>query len=120
MYKYSTWIVLGFLVFVMNDSGMAQTLAVTSSGVAQEATVGKKIGAVRQMTGTVKTVDLVGKTLNIKNHRSEQIFVISPETKVKKGRVALKLTELRPGAEVLVNYREFDGQKQAGIIKVKP
>ena len=120
MNHYATWIVTGFLVLFMGGTGMAQTLAVPSAGSAPEAVVGKKIGRAHQMNGIVKGVDLAGKTLSIRNHRTEQTFVISPETKLKKGRSVLKLADLQPGTEVLVKYREFDGKKQAGIIKIKP
>ena len=77
------------------------------------------VSAVRQMSGTVKEIDLKAQTLSIKNRRGEQSFSITPETQLKKGRTHLKLAALQPESKVTVSYWDREGKKQASIIKLK-
>ena len=119
MYRILTFLMSGLVGFLLVGTVMAQQLAAGSLEVKPGIATRPQAAAVHQMTGTVKSIDLVDQILSVKNKRGEQNFSITPETRVKKGRVHLKLAELKPGSEVTVKYWLHDGKKQAGSVKLK-
>lgn len=74
---------------------------------------------VRQMTGTVKVIDLVEGTLELKNRRTEKSFSISGDTQFKQGRNRLELKDLKPGTRVIVKYKDLGEINEARIISLK-
>jgi len=120
MHRILTFFVTGLVGLLLIGTAVAQQLAAGSLEPKPAIAARPKAVGLHQMTGTVKGVDLVAQTFNIKNRRGEENFSITPGTQLKKGRVHLKLAELRPGTEVTVKYRDQEGKKQASIIKVNP
>ena len=119
MYRVFAFFASGLVSFLLVGTVVAQQLASGSLEVKPVIDGRLKTVAVRQISGTVKEIDLAAKTFSIKNRRGEQNFMITPETQVKRGRAHLNLAALQSESEVTVTYWDREGKKQASIIKLK-
>jgi hypothetical protein len=118
MFRIAAFLASGFISFVLVGTVVAQQLASTSLEVTPVAEPQLKMATAHHFSGTVKAVDLTAHTISIKGRRGEQSFVISPGTQLKQGRKRLRLDGLRPESKVTVTYRDRDGKKEAGIIRL--
>lgn len=118
MFRIAAFLASGFISFLLVSTVVAQQLASTSLEVRPVADGKIKMATAHHVTGTVKEVDLSGHTFSLKTRRGDQHFVISPGTQLKKGRAKLGIDGLRPESKVTVTYRDSDGKKEAGIIKL--
>jgi hypothetical protein len=94
-------------------------------GTARAQTDGKKnpseSTSSKTVTGEVKSAgpDTVIVTTKEEGRRTERTFVIDSDTKVRKSAKAVKATDLKPGDDVYVRYKEKDGKATAETIGVK-
>ena len=121
MSRIIAFFVSGLVSFFIVGTVVAEKLAATSLESKPAIAVRTEKPKVYQMSGTIKGVDLVGQTIQVKNRRGEKSFSITPETQFKKGRTRLnmKLGELAPGSKIIVKYWDRDGERQASIIKLQ-
>jgi len=119
MYRAFVFFASGLVSFLLVGTVVAQQLTGGSVQVRPVADGRMKAAALHHVSGTVSGVDLVGHTMSVKSRRGDQSFVITPETKLKRGRQNLRMDGLRPESEVTVSYQERDGKWLAHIIKVK-
>lgn len=119
MIRVMMFVMAGIVSFMMVGSVEAKQTPANWLEAKAEVGARPELPSRHQMTGTVKAIDLVDKTFRVKNRRGEKEFLITSETQFKKGRTQLKLAELKPGTRVLVKYWELDGERKAGIIKLK-
>ncbi len=119
MYRIMAFFASGLVSFLLVGTVVAQQLS--SASMETKPIVGGRLNTtvVRQISGTVKEIDLTAQTFSIKNRRGEQSFSITPETLLKRGRTNLKLAALQPESKVTVTYLDREGKKQASIIKLK-
>jgi cytoskeletal protein RodZ len=75
----------------------------------------------KTVTGQVKSAspDTVIVTTKDEGRKAERTFVIDSNTKVKKSEKAVKATDLKPGDDVYVRYKEKGGKATAETIGVK-
>jgi hypothetical protein len=118
MFRIAAFLASGFISFLLVSTVVARQLDATTLQVRPVADGKIKMTGVHHFSGTVKEVDLTAHTFSIKGRRGEQRFVISPETQFKKGREKLRIDGLRPESKVTVTYRDRDGKKEAGIIRL--
>jgi len=118
MFRIAAFFVSGFVSFLLVSTVVARQLDATTLQVRSVADRHITMAAPHRVTGTVKEVDLAAKTFSIKTRRGDQHFVISPETQLKKGREKLRMDGLKAESKVTVTYRDRDGKKVAGIIKL--
>ena len=119
MIRVMTFVMAGLMGFMMIGSVEAKQTPLAWLEAKSEVGARPDLPSRHQMTGTVKVIDLVGKTLRVKNRRGEKEFMITSDTQFKKGRTHLDLADLKPGIRVVVKYWELDGEKKAGIVKLK-
>lgn len=118
MFRIAAFLASGFISFLLVGTVVARQLDSTTLQVRPVADGKIKMAATHRASGTVVEVNLTAHTFSIKNRRGEHHFVISPETQFKKGRKRLELDGLRPESKVTVTYRDRDGKKEAGIIRL--
>jgi hypothetical protein len=118
MFRFVAFLVSGFVSFLLVSTVVARQLDATTLQVRPVADRQLKMNAPHRLTGTVKEVDLAAKTFSIKTRRGDQHFVISTETQLKKGREKMRMDGLRPDSKVTVIYRDRNGKKVAGIIRL--
>ena len=71
-----------------------------------------------KFSGAIKSVDAVAKSIVVVKGKTEKTFVVTAETKITKGKEALKFEDLKAGMNVAVEYKK-DGDKLIAVtIKV--
>ncbi len=63
-----------------------------------------------KFSGAVKGVDAMAKSIAVAKGKVEKSFVVTADTKITKGKEALKLEDLKAGMNVAVEYKK-DGDK---------
>lgn len=63
-----------------------------------------------KFSGEVKTVDAVAKSIVVAKEKAEKSFVVTADTKIAKGKEALKFEDLKAGMKVTIEYKK-DGDK---------
>ena len=113
-----SFLIVACMLTIFSSSVLAQE-AVSALPTAGKSTIEALKGLkLRQHSGVIKEVDLVDHRLVIKNRRGEQIFSMTPETQVKKGRKKFTRNDLKLGVKVTVRYWENKGEKIARIVKL--
>jgi len=78
-----------------------------------------------KFNGEVKNVDAMAKSIAVAKGKVEKSFVVTADTKITKGKEALKFEDLKAGMNVAVEYKK-DGDKliaasiKAGAPKASP
>jgi Cu/Ag efflux protein CusF len=102
--------------------------AITSISLAQEkaapAPAEKKAPVkVKQVTGDVKAVDVVAKTITVtkkvKGEIKETVITVDDKTKITLDKETKTLADVKVGDKVTVKYTEVDGKKVAKSIVIK-
>ncbi len=68
--------------------------------------------------GAIKSVDAVAKSLVVVKGKVEKTFVVTADTKITKGKEALKFEDLKAGMNVGVEYKKEMDKMVAVAIKV--
>ena len=63
-----------------------------------------------KFSGEVKNVDAMAKSIVVAKEKVEKSFVVSADTKIAKGKEALKFEDLKAGMNVTIEYKK-DGDK---------
>ena len=68
--------------------------------------------------GDIKSVDAMAKSIVVAKGKEEKTFMVTADTKIMKGKEALKFEDLKAGMNVAIEYKK-DGDKMiAATIKV--
>jgi len=71
-----------------------------------------------KFSGAIKTVDAVAKSIVVVKGKTEKAFVVTADTKITKGKEALKFEDLKAGMNVVVEYKKEMEKNIAVTIKV--
>jgi len=71
-----------------------------------------------KFSGAIKTVDAVAKSIVVVKGKTEKAFVVTADTKITKGKEALKFEDLKAGMNVIVEYKKEMEKNIAVTIKV--
>jgi Cu/Ag efflux protein CusF len=71
-----------------------------------------------KFSGEVKSVDAVAKSIVIAKAKVEKAFVVTADTKITKGKEALKFEDLKAGLNVGIEYKKEMDKMIAVAIKV--
>jgi hypothetical protein len=64
--------------------------------------------------GDIKSLDAVAKSVVVAKAKKEKTFVVTADTKITKGKDALKFEDLEAGMNVVIKYKE-DGDKNSAV-----
>jgi Cu/Ag efflux protein CusF len=71
-----------------------------------------------KFTGDIKSIDAVAKSIVVAKGKEEKTFATTADTKITKGKDALKFEDLKAGMNVVLEYKK-DGDKNIAVtIKV--
>ena len=71
-----------------------------------------------KFSGAIKSVDAVAKSIVVVKGKTEKTFVVTADTKITKGKDALKFEDLKAGMNVVVEYKKEMDKMIAVTIKV--
>jgi hypothetical protein len=71
-----------------------------------------------KFSGAIKSVDAVAKSIVVAKGKTEKTFVVTADTKIIKGKGALKFEDLKAGMNVVVEYKKEMEKNIAITIKV--
>ncbi len=74
--------------------------------------------ALEKFGGEIKNVDAMAKSIVVAKGKVEKAFVVTADTKITKGKEALKFEDLKAGLRVNVEYKKDMDKMIAGAIKV--
>ena len=69
---------------------------------------------VEKFAGDVKNVDAMAKSVVVVKGKDEKTFVTTADTKITKGKEAMKLEDLKAGMNVTIGYKK-DGDKMVAV-----
>jgi Cu/Ag efflux protein CusF len=72
-----------------------------------------------QVTGEITAIDATAKTFTVKGRKGEVALSADDKTRVKAGKEAKTLADLKAGDKVTVKYTKADGKNMAKGIKIK-
>lgn len=102
-------LVIALLTLVAFVSGaMAQPKPAEKPAATEKAPA--KAPKAEKFAGEVKNVDAMAKTFVVAKGKTEKMFTVADDTKITKGKEALKLDDLKAGMNVAVEYKK-DGDK---------
>ncbi|MCJ7783170.1 MAG: DUF5666 domain-containing protein [Desulfobacterales bacterium] len=71
-----------------------------------------------KLNGEIKNVDAMAKSIVVAKGKVEKTFVVTADTKITKGKEALKLEDLKAGLNVAIDYKKDGDKLIAATIKV--
>ena len=71
-----------------------------------------------KFTGDIKSVDAVAKSFVVAKGKEEKTFATTADTKITKGKDALKFEDLKAGMNVVLEYKKDGDKNSAATIKV--
>ena len=71
-----------------------------------------------KFTGDIKSVDAVAKSIVVVKAKEEKTFAATTDTKIAKGKEALKFDDLKAGMNVVIKYKKEMDKMIAVTIKV--
>jgi Cu/Ag efflux protein CusF len=71
-----------------------------------------------KFTGDIKSVDAMAKSLVVAKGKDEKTFGVTADTKITKGKEALKFEDLKAGMNVAIGYKKDGDKNIAETIKV--
>jgi hypothetical protein len=75
----------------------------------------------QKFIGAIKSVDAMGKSIVVTKGKEEKTFVITDDTKITKGKAAIKFEDLKAGLHVHIGYKtEMDKNVAAKIQTYAP
>jgi hypothetical protein len=108
-------VMLTLAAFVSGAIAAAPPKAATTAPASPAATAPAKM---EKFGGAIKSVDAMGKSLVVAKKKVEKSFVVTDETKITKGKEALKFEDLKAGMNVGVQYKKEMDKMVAVAIKV--
>jgi uncharacterized alpha/beta hydrolase family protein len=71
-----------------------------------------------KFSGDIKSVDAVAKSIVVAKAKEEKTFAVTTDTKITKGKEALKFDDLKAGMNVVIEYKKEMDKMIAVTIKV--
>jgi Cu/Ag efflux protein CusF len=106
--------VLTLVAFASGAVAAAPPKAETPAPAAAATTAPAKM---EKFSGEVKNVDAMAKTIVVAKGKVEKSFVVTADTKITKGKEALKFEDLKAGMNVAIEYKKDGDKLIAGTIK---
>jgi len=101
-------VVLTLVAFVYGAVAAAPPKAATTApAVAAPAASPAKL---EKFSGEVKNADATAKSIAVAKEKAEKSFLVTADTKITKGKEALKFEDLKAGMNVTIEYKK-DGDK---------
>jgi len=100
-------VVLTLVAFVSGAVAAAPPKAATTAPAKME-----------KFSGEVKNVDAMAKSIVVAKEKVEKTFVVTADTKITKGKEALKFEDLKAGLQVGIEYKKEMDKMIAVTIKV--
>ncbi len=92
--------------------------ASTTAKPAPAAPAGTAPVKIDKFNGAIKSVDAMAKSIVVAKGKVEKSFVVNADTKITKGKEALKFEDLKAGMNVSVEYKKEMDKMVAVAIKV--
>ena len=110
-------VMLSLVAFVSGAIAAAPPKAATTAPApaAPAATAPAKM---EKFSGEVKNVDAMAKSIVVAKEKVEKTFVVTADTKITKGKEALKFEDLKAGLQVAIEYKKEMDKMIAATIKV--
>ena len=110
-------VMLSLVAFVSGALAAAPPKAATTAPApaAPAATAPAKM---EKFSGEVKNVDAMAKSIVVAKEKVEKTFVVTADTKITKGKEALKFEDLKAGLQVGIEYKKEMDKMIAVTIKV--
>jgi len=108
-------VVLTLVAFVSGAIAAAPPKPATPAPAASATTAPAKM---EKFSGEVKSVDAMGKSIVVAKAKVEKSFVATTDTKITKGKEALKFEDLKAGLNVSIEYKKDGDKLIAATIKV--
>jgi Cu/Ag efflux protein CusF len=102
-------VVLTLVAFVSGAVAAAPPKAATTAP-APAAPAATAPAKVEKFSGEVKNVDAMAKSIAVAKGKAEKSFMVTADTKITKGKEALKFEDLKAGMNVAIEYKK-DGDK---------
>jgi len=100
-------VALTLVAFVSGAVAAAPPKGATPAPAAPATTAPAKM---EKFSGEVKNVDAMAKSIAVAKEKAEKSFVVTADTKIAKGKEALKFEDLKAGMNVTIEYKK-DGDK---------
>jgi hypothetical protein len=108
-------VMLTLVAFVSGAIAAAPPKTATPAPAASATTAPVKL---EKFSGEIKSVDAVAKSLVVVKGKVEKSFVVTADTKITKGKEALKFEDLKAGMNVGIEYKKEMDKMIAVTIKV--
>lgn len=115
----SSVVLLGLLTGVAPAANHAAAPAKKETKPAAEKAAKPAAEKTGRHVGTVKAVDVAGKTLTVEEKSGEATLTVTDKTAIKRGKDTVKFEDLKAGDPVTVVYTQQDGKDVARSIVVK-
>ncbi len=114
-----TILLVVLLTLVAFVSGAIATAPPKAAGTpAQAAPASTKPAKLEKFSGEIKGVDAMAKSIVVAKAKDEKTFATTADTKITKGKEALKFEDLKAGMNVVIEYKKDMDKLIAVTIKV--
>ena len=117
MKKSILLVVLLTLVAFVSGAIAAAPPKAAGTAPAPAAPASTKPAKMEKFSGEVKNVDAMAKSVVVAKGKEEKTFVVTADTKIMKGKEALKFEDLKAGMTVAIDYKMEMDKMVAGTIK---
>jgi len=117
MKKSILLVVLLTLVAFVSGAIAAAPPKAAGTAPAPAAPASTKPAKMEKFSGEVKNVDAMAKSVVVAKGKEEKTFVVTADTKIMKGKEALKFEDLKAGMNVAIDYKMEMDKMVAGTIK---
>src|SRR4030042_6702864 len=107
-------VLLTLVAFVSGAIATAPPKATTPAPAAPATTAPVKL---EKFTGDIKSVDAMAKSIVVVKGKESKTFMVPADTKITKGKDALKFEDLKAGMNVVVEYKKEMDKMIAETIK---
>jgi hypothetical protein len=114
MKKSILLVVLLTLVAFVSGSIAAAPPKAAGTAPAPAAPASTKPAKAEKFIGNIKSIDAMAKSIVVAKEKEEKAFVTTADTKIMKGKEALKFEDLKAGMNVSIGYKK-DGDKDVAV-----
>jgi hypothetical protein len=114
MKKSILLVVLLTLVAFVSGAIAAAPPKAAGTAPAPAAPASTKPAKAEKFVGDIKSVDAMAKSIVVAKEKEEKTFVATADTKIMKGKEALKFEDLKAGMNVSIGYKK-DGDKNMAV-----
>ena len=114
MKKSILLVVLLTLVAFVSGAIAAAPPKAAGTAPAPAAPASTKPAKAEKFAGDIKSVDAMAKSIVVAKEKEEKTFVATADTKIMKGKEALKFEDLKAGMNVSIGYKK-DGDKNMAV-----